>query len=366
MKRICFVLDSAFFIDKGGAELQAYYIGKELSKRGWDVHYIHRSKWKKRIVKDGITWHALPQIPRKFSLGLFLYIPLVELLDEIKPDIIYQRVQNIHTGLVGRYCNKRDVKFVWAVSSIGECEKKISQNTLKIILWYFNNQFAKWGIKQADKIIAQTKTQKEKLRLNFGLDSIVIPNSQTVPNPPFNKNDPPIVLWVANIKDLKRPEIFIKLAIELNNSNAKFVMVGRLPSNEDYRKKILNLISEAENVDYRGELPYKDVNEWVEQASIFVNTSLPLEGFPNTFIQAWLRETPVVSLTFDPDGLLTSKNIGIRSGNFKKMVKDVKNLLENPKERVKIGKKARKFAVKNYDIKNNIKKYENLFQQLVE
>ena len=39
-KNISFVMPHFFFENKGGAELQTYYIAKELVKRGWNVNYF--------------------------------------------------------------------------------------------------------------------------------------------------------------------------------------------------------------------------------------------------------------------------------------------------------------------------------------
>ena len=53
------------------------------------------------------------------------------------------------------------------------------------------------------------------------------------------------------------------------------------------------------NLDYLGEQPIERVNSEIAASDVLVTTSY--EGFPNTFIQAWLRGVPVVSNGVDPD-----------------------------------------------------------------
>jgi len=365
MIKICFVLGNTFLVTKGGAELQAYNIAKALSKKEYEVHYIHQNDWEERIKKDGIMWYALPQIPRKFSIAILNNPTFVELLDEINPDIIYQRIRSVYTGMVAKYCNKRNVKFVWAASSEADCGDKKRDSIKRIIQWYGNIRLGEWGIKQADEIIVQTKKQKDMLYRNFGLNSQIIPNSQNVPRRPFEKDEPPKVVWIANMKFLKQPEYFVKLARELSDLDVKFIMVGRLKPLKGYKKKIHELIKSTQNIDYRGELPYDEVNKLLEKASIFVNTSLPREGFPNTFIQSWMRETPVVSLYFDPDNIMERENIGIRTGSMDMLKKEIKDLLQNGKRRKEMAKNGRKYAVKNHDIVKNIKIYDEFFKGIL-
>ena len=65
------------------------------------------------------------------------------------------------------------------------------------------------------------------LRANFGLESLVIPNGHPAPSRQGIRADPPVVLWVANIKAWKQPEIFMDLAKRLNATDAKSVMAGK-------------------------------------------------------------------------------------------------------------------------------------------
>ncbi len=51
-----------------------------------------------------------------------------------------------------------------------------------------------------------------------------------------------------------------------------------------------------------GAISQQEVNAELANAHVLVNTSL-YEGFPNTFIQAWMRRTVVVSLNVNPDGI---------------------------------------------------------------
>lgn len=98
------------------------------------------------------------------------------------------------------------------------------------------------------------------------------------------------------------------------------------------------------------------------KSHILVNTS-KMEGFSNTFLQAWMREVPVVSLSVDPDNIIKNNKLGYHSGNFEQLKKDVLYLAENPFIINEIGKKARSYCIKNHSM-DNIKLLVNLIVNL--
>jgi len=110
-------------------------------------------------------------------------------------------------------------------------------------------------------------------------------------------------------------------------------------------------MAEAANLEYLGEKPIEDVNKVLCGAHVFVNTS-KYEGFPNTFIQAWLRKVPVVSLNVDPDDVLKKEKIGFHSKNFNQMVKDTTKLIKDERLRNNMGERAQKYTSKNHSLAN--------------
>jgi glycosyltransferase involved in cell wall biosynthesis len=62
------------------------------------------------------------------------------------------------------------------------------------------------------------------------------------------------------------------------------------------------------NVRFHGPIPYQEVGEFYERARVFVGTS-EIEGFPNTYLQAWARGTPVVAF-LDPEQLIARNGMG--------------------------------------------------------
>jgi glycosyltransferase involved in cell wall biosynthesis len=123
-------------------------------------------------------------------------------------------------------------------------------------------------------------------------------------------------------------------------------MIGR-PALGSWQNEILKKIRRLPNMEYRGELSIDQVNALLQKSHILVNTS-DYEGFPNTYIQAWMRKVPVVALNSDPDDFIKTQEIGFHSKTFKQMVLDVRSLLENKPLREKMGEKSCEFSRKMF------------------
>ena len=109
-----------------------------------------------------------------------------------------------------------------------------------------------------------------------------------------------------------------------------------------------------ENLTYMGHQCIEEVNRLFSGSDVFVNTSRPDgEGFPNTFIQAWLHAVPVLSFEMDPDSLLTVHGIGdCCKGSLECLFKALQHLLSNDEYRTTVGQRAREYSVTNFSTKN--------------
>src|SRR5690606_40570488 len=94
----------------------------------------------------------------------------------------------------------------------------------------------------------------------------------------------------------------LALSVAAQLPKRRFVMIGGpLPGTAAYYERIAAAAACVPNVRFLGALPHDEVNAYIARAKVLLNTST-VEGFPNTFLQAWARAVPVVSL-FDPDGI---------------------------------------------------------------
>ena len=358
--KIAVLLQASSTVVKGGTEFQADLIMKEMVRAGHEVTCVSDSAGKPGPGLEGVRYRYLRGRGRRLSLLNFC--SLRRELDRIDPQIIYQRYRVPYTGMAAWYARRKPCKMVFGIANVRDPRKnKVPLN--KMFLFHFiNEHVGRYGVRNCDTIVAQTFHQKKILEREFGRDCVVIRNGHPVPQPPFEKSSPPEIIWVSNIKHIKRLELFFDLAARLEDIPARFVYVGRSSANP-YQKMLDEKAKNLANVSRLGELSYDRTNAMIAQASLLVNTSVS-EGFPNTFIQAWLRETPVVSLAADPDGILEKQGIGFRSGSFEKFVTDVRSLIEDEDKRMRMGKKARAYAKEHHDIAKTGKEYLRLFEKL--
>lgn len=310
--KICFVAHNvySFFYHNssskkiGGAEFQQMLIGKALAERGLSVSYISKDVGQSRTVKkEKLTFYKI--FSEKEGLpGLRFFYPrlfkLFRALAKANADVYYARGAGYMAGITALFCKVFSKKFVFA--SAHDTDFIPGE---ELIPFFRDRWLYRTGLHMADQVISQTEGQNQLLIKNYGIESIVIRNFYST-NPAFRRGSK-YILWVATIKEWKRPLIFIELAIQFPDH--EFVMIGgKTKGNETLYFEIEKCSDDIENFKFLGFQELSEVEKVFDKCKVFVNTSLH-EGFPNTFLQAWARGIPVLSL-IDPDNVITRYGLG--------------------------------------------------------
>lgn len=349
--------------EAGGAEYQVYFLGHSLLKRKHQVCFLTCDSCGGSLPsKKGEKLKDVYKILPRHWFHLREIAQTYLFLRKVKPDVCFVRRFNSLLLLVG-LCRFLRVPIIYNMSSVrdsswlerieGDPNPWRGSRFYKKKLVHDINFLA---LRFVDLICAQTEEQRRKLAASLRLPSVLVCNAHPVPRRPFIKESPQTVLWIG--KQWKMPEVFLALAQRLSDLDASFILIGAF--SRSFRRK-----HTGARVSVVHRLPLDEVNRLMKKASVYVNTSL-YEGFSNNFIQAWMRETPVVSLNVDPDGVLEQFGIGFHSRTFENLVTDVRFLLENPDKREEMGERARAYAIEHHDIKKIACEYENLFLPVAE
>lgn len=340
-----------FPLRHGGAEYQAYFLAERL-KTIADVYFCFRDHWaKNKILKeDGFTLYPIK--PSRFKRISKPYIfesaPLNQILKKIVPSSIYVRGANAYLGIAASYAKKTGTRLIWHIAHDKDVQPFQASSFKNAPFEFIDKRAVEYGMKRANYIIAQTQCQAKMLEKNYKLKSeFVIGNWHPTHDICNKQKNKVIVLWIANWKSIKQPEIYIELAKHLSSlKDVVFKMIGR-PGN--YTRELL--AAQEAGIEVLGALPNEEVNELLTEGHILVNTSKQ-EGFSNTFIQAWMRKVPVVSLQADPDNVLEKEGIGVCSGDFEQLVEDTRRLIIDEKLRGQMGDRARTHAIEHHSLKN--------------
>jgi len=348
---VCIVGENHAKARMAGVEYQVQLLTDEFCRRpGVSVTYVARR------IPTGADAEGLPY--KLIRIGseagirrravFFDAADLRRVLEELRPDVIYQQGRLSYTGVCAKYAIRAGIPFFFHVAHEFDLNFKWvtlrwSPNTPFDIVEYFVGD---WGLKHASHVIVQSDRQGRLLRESLGITpAAVIRNFQPLPaSLPVKPAGPVQIFWVANLKDFKRPALFVDLAETFaGRSDIVFVMAGR-PATERRFVPLMQRILKVPNLKYLGELPIDKVNEVMDGAAMHVNTS-SFEGFPNTFLQAWARGAVVASLAVDPDEEgMEALGIGYCAGSMERLHAIIDELSRAADKRRQIAERAFAFV----------------------
>ncbi|MEO8932687.1 MAG: glycosyltransferase, partial [Xanthomarina sp.] len=242
----------------GGAEIQIKYLVEFLLNNNIQVHYIFEDQGVNiGIVKHNeLILHPLSKInlSKRFGNRWFLYKKRInKLLNQIQPDGIYTRFYSSWSGFAAEYAKKNNIPHIWALASNNDL--KVLDKPLNFMkpLDFIENHFVRKAFKKATHIIVQNIWQEKVLLQKYKRKGVYL--KQAAPTeqkhiPQKEKNLLSIV-WIANLKPLKRPDHFIKIAsLFRGQKDMKFEMVGRLDNR--YKDQIDEEEKQNPNFNYLG------------------------------------------------------------------------------------------------------------------
>jgi glycosyltransferase involved in cell wall biosynthesis len=349
----------------GGVERQTSMTAKWLAAQGWQVSMITWNEGgppqevidRVRVIKVCRQDAGIP--------GLRFFWPkwtsLNRAMRAADADVYYQNCAEEVTGQVAMWCRRHGRKLVYSVANDPDVDKRLlDMHTIRERVLY------RYGLRRADRIIVQTESQKTKLHGGFGLDSVVIPmpclgplNGDFVPpNPP--KAGRSRVLWVARICEQKRPDRLVDLAEAC--PDLCFDVAG--PAYESpYSQASAARLRGLGNVTVHGGVSRERMPEFYRNAACLLCTS-DVEGFPNTFLEAWSHGLPVVS-TFDPDGLIARRNLGVSADDVPALIAGLRSLLSSPDRWLEASANARRYYLENHTVETVMPQFERVFLDVV-
>lgn len=291
-----------------GEPVQQTLLARALVRRGFEVSMVVADLGQPDgAVFDGIRTLTAYKPDAGIPVLRFVHprwTGIAAALARAEADVYYTSCASAALTQLAGAARRRGARAVFRVASDSDCDP----SRLLIRLWR-DRKLYEHGLARMDSILVQSEHQRDTLRRNYGHASEVAGMFVAPPEAllPFDARATH-ALWVSNIRHVKRPDVLLDLAKAL--PEVAFRMVGGpLPGAEAEFDRARDTAAQLPNVLFSGALPYAATGGAYAAARVLVNTS-DVEGFPNSYLQAWSHGVPVVAF-FDPDGVIRRHGLGI-------------------------------------------------------
>lgn len=280
----------------------------------------------------------------KYLKIVFEAVYTTYVLIKIRPDLIIIRGASRTLFILSHLSSLMKIKLVF----FGASDVNFIKGKEGIGGSEYNKKLFRKGLEKTAKIVVQNKEQAICLYQNYKKDSITIPNIWLSKEVNFKSDEN--IIWIGSFRALKRPEWFVSLA---NNFPQEQFIIAGYPLDKDLYDSCKLRSNSISNISFLGPVTFEESEKLFEKAKVLICTS-EYEGFPNTFLQAWSRNIPVIA-TVDPNNLLSQKRMGVLVKNEVELKQSLKFFLNKKDYRTEIKRNISDYFEKNHNPKSHIK-----------
>ena len=291
----------------GGAERQMVLLGRSLATRGVPVAHIVFPPSAPAVSRNG----ALTLVARGPYAGrdgikskLLEAWHIWRALRAADSAVYIVRGGSPALGVAAVFCRMRRRRLIFSSAIDGDFTlQTLSAGRHRVVLY-------RAGLESASAIVVQSRQQLELARraLRRVPRLECIPSfAEDPPEPELPRPAPEAFLWIGRLIDYKRPLQYLELARAMPETH--FWMLGVSNESQSYAAEIVERATGMPNLELLEPRPHAETMQLVRRAIAIVSTSR-LEGMPNVFLEAWGRGVPVLSLSFDPDGIIEANELG--------------------------------------------------------
>jgi glycosyltransferase involved in cell wall biosynthesis len=345
----------------GGVERQTSLLAKWLAVRGHEVSFLTWDEGgPQEEVIDGVRVIKICRQDAGFP-GLRFFHPkwsgLLAALRKADADVYYHNCGECVTGQISVWCHRNGRSFVFSAASEADCDPALPELSSHRERWLYLH-----GLRQADQVIVQTRTQQEMMARNFQVEAIVIP--MPAPGPVDDVYQAPSaaacrVLWVGRVCKVKRPDRLVEIAKACPELH--FDVAGPI-YDDDFSRAAAAEAGVLPNVTMHGAVSRDAIPGLYRAATLLCCTS-DYEGFPNTFLEAWSHGLPVVS-TVDPDGVIAREDLGRVASDTAALTISIRGLVEDPAAYATSSKATRQYFLEHHAMESVMPRFETVFTSL--
>jgi len=326
-----------------GIQVQMSFWAQTFVHHGWKVYSFSTHK-SGSIEGIDYIYCKTPWLSRHGMSIISEFIDSFKYIRKTKADLVLIRGGQRTLYAVNMACKRFNANMVFLSASDRDFEPgkelfKGKRINVKIGLCLYRK-----ALHDLTYFVTQNQFQLDNLLKHYGKHSIIIPNIWGVPEANIMISKKYSAIWVANLRRLKRAEWFINLAMKLPQH--KFAIVGGV-NEQDYYNAMKEKANAVANLEFLGPQPLNAVNELLNQSKVLVCTS-EFEGFPNTFLQAWAYNVPIVS-TVNPSNFISDCGLGAVVENEEQLLQSVVELLNSRDEYERCQNNIKRYFTSHHD-----------------